>query len=77
VGREGREEQIGEREEQREECVSAWERGGKGEGLFTNLFLHLYMSHVLQVFEGNKPTNSIVIQKVTPYNLGVQIGKLQ
>ena len=29
-----------------------------------------------QVFEGNKPTNSIVIQKLSPYNLGALIGQL-
>ena len=37
--------------------------------LFVSLFL------CLQVFEGNKPTNSIVVQKVTPFNLGALIGK--
>ena len=28
-----------------------------------------------QVFEGNKPTNSIMVQKLTPYNLGALIGE--
>ena len=28
----------------------------------------------VQVFEGNKPTNSIVLKKLTPYSLGMLIG---
>ncbi len=27
------------------------------------------------MFEGNKPTNSIVMQKITPFNLGALIGE--
>lgn len=27
------------------------------------------------MFEGNKPTNSIVLQKITPFNLGALIGE--
>ena len=30
----------------------------------------------VQVFEGNKPTNSIVLQKITPFNLGMLIGRI-
>ena len=30
----------------------------------------------LQVFEGNRPSNSIIFQKLTPFMLGVLIGKL-
>lgn len=30
-----------------------------------------------KVFEGNRPTNSIVVKKVTPFTLGALIGKLQ
>ena len=29
----------------------------------------------LQVFEGNKPTNSIVFQKLTPFMLGTLVGQ--
>ena len=29
-----------------------------------------------KVFEGNRPTNSIVVQKVTPFTLGALIGKI-
>ena len=28
-----------------------------------------------QVFDGNKPTNSIILQKLTPYSLGMLIGR--
>ena len=31
---------------------------------------------LLQVFEGNKPTNSIMFQKLTPYTLGMLLGKM-
>lgn len=34
--------------------------------------IHLSTS---QIFEGNKPTNSIVVQKLTPFNLGALIGE--
>lgn len=30
---------------------------------------------LLQVFEGNKPTNSIMFQKLTPYILGMLLGE--
>lgn len=30
---------------------------------------------LLQVFEGNKPTNSIMFQKLTPYTLGMLLGR--
>lgn len=30
-----------------------------------------------KVFEGNRPTNSIIVQKVTPYTLGVLIGEFK
>lgn len=28
-----------------------------------------------KVFEGNRPTNSIVVKRITPFTLGVLIGK--
>ena len=34
------------------------------------------LSLPLQAFEGNRPSNSIVFQKLTPFMLGVLIGKL-
>lgn len=41
---------------------------------------HLYSSDmffsVLKVFEGNKPSNSIVFKKLSPYVLGALIGEL-
>ena len=37
--------------------------------LFTSLF-------ALQVFMGNKPTNSILFQKLTPFILGALLGEL-
>lgn len=37
--------------------------------------MHSVKAILFQVFEGNKPTNSIVIQKMTPFNLGMLIGK--
>ena len=30
---------------------------------------------LIQVFEGNKPSNSIVFKRLTPFNLGMLIGK--
>lgn len=35
------------------------------------------LNHILphKVFEGNKPSNSIIFQKVSPFNLGMLIGK--
>ena len=39
------------------------------------LFLMVELVISFQVFEGNKPTNSILIQKLTPFNLGMLIGK--
>ena len=38
----------------------------------SHMIIHLPAS---QVFEGNKPTNSIVVQKLTPFNLGALIGE--
>ena len=40
----------------------------------TNVVSCVYV-HVPQIFEGNKPTNSIVLQKLTPFSLGALIGK--
>lgn len=50
------------RGEAREELIKAGIAGDK---------LAKILPH--KVFEGNKPTNSIVVQKLTPYNLGVLI----
>ena len=38
-------------------------------------FCHQPVMLLLQIFEGNKPTNSIVVQKLTPFTLGALIGK--
>ena len=35
--------------------------------------LRKFLIHSLQVFEGNRPTNSIVFQKLTPFVLGLLI----
>jgi len=35
--------------------------------------INLLLPH--KIFEGNRPTNSIVVQKVTPFALGALIGK--
>jgi len=32
--------------------------------------------HVLQVFEGNRPSNSILFTKLTPFILGALIGNI-
>ena len=50
------------RGEARDELVKAGIRGEK----LQNIQPH-------KIFEGNKPTNSIVVQKVTPFNLGALI----
>ena len=79
------------RGEARDELVKAGIRGEKlqniqphkvGRPLVSNfegveLLRIVYCScfFFFQVFEGNKPTNSIVVQKVTPFNLGALIGK--
>ena len=37
-------------------------------------YLTIYFCHIFwQVFEGNRPTNSIVFQKLTPFILGMLI----
>ena len=38
------------------------------------MYFHYKWTRFVQVFEGNKPTNSIVLQKITPFNLGMLIG---
>ena len=43
--------------------------------IFWNNYLYILIYIFFQVFEGNKPTNSVLFQKLTPYMLGVLIGK--
>lgn len=33
------------------------------------------LSHLFQVFQGNKPSNSIVFKKLTPFILGALVGE--
>lgn len=41
-----------------------------------NLLISTLLFSVLKVFEGNKPSNSIVFKKLSPYVLGALIGEL-
>ena len=51
-----------------EEAKKELEKAGTKSPALENILPH-------KVFEGNRPTNSIVVQKVTPFTLGALIGK--
>ena len=51
----------------KEEARSELEKSGLSGGSLEKILPH-------KVFEGNRPTNSIVVRKITPFTLGALIG---
>lgn len=60
----------------REEVKGQTLAGVTGSGLSAEIHPDVFCFH-LKVFEGNKPSNSIVFKKLSPFVLGALVGEYQ